>query len=87
MEKRELNELGDIIINGKLTIQELYDFAKENNAENYDLYFISRREDGKMEETKYTSEVTHFGKGWGKGTVIIHTKYKDDTNTEGTCPV
>jgi hypothetical protein len=32
--EREINELGDIVVNGKLTIQELYDYTKENGFEN-----------------------------------------------------
>ena len=28
--EREINEMADIVVNGKLTIQELYDYAKEN---------------------------------------------------------
>ena len=84
MEKRELNELGDVIINGKLTVQELYDFAKENNRLDSTLYFVNRKEGGTMNDTIYCQNVSHFGTGWSKKTIMIHTTYEEDKES-GNC--
>lgn len=85
IEKRQKNDLGDLIINGKLTVQELYDFAKENNALDSSLYFVNKKEGGTMNDTIYCQNVSHFGKGWGKGTIMIHTTYKEDKETDACC--
>lgn len=79
---RETNELGDLIVNEPLTIQELYDFAKENNTLDSTLYFVNKEEGGDMSDTVYASKVTHFGKGWGKNTVMIFTSYKKETHMD-----
>ena len=84
IEKRKLNELDDLIINGKLSIQELYDFAKENDLMDANLYFVSKKEGGSMSDTIYTQNVTHFGRGWSKKTIMIHTSYKKDEEID-TC--
>lgn len=85
MENRKLNELGDIIINGKLTVQELYDFAKENNALESELYFVNKKEGGTMNDTIYAQNVSHFGKGWSKNTIMIFTTYKEDKQMDTCC--
>jgi hypothetical protein len=85
MEKRKLNELGDVIINGRLTVQKLYDFAKENNALDSNLYFVNRKEGGTMNDTIYCQNVSHFGKGWSKGTIMIHTTYEEHKEADACC--
>jgi hypothetical protein len=83
MDKREINELGDIVVNGKLTIQELYDYAKENGFENNTLYLIGK-EENKMSDL-YTEKVTTFGRGWTKNTAILKFEYKKEEHQD-TCP-
>ena len=83
MDKREINELGDIVVNGKLTIQELYDYAKENGFENNTLYLIGK-EENKMSDL-YTEKVTTFGRGWTKTTAILKFEYKKEEHQD-TCP-
>ena len=82
--EREVTELGDIIVNGKLTIQELYDFAKENGYENNFLYFIGR-EKGKIFSDIYTHEITTFGRGWSKDTIILKFDYQKE-KLQGSSP-
>ena len=83
MDKREINELGDIVVNGKLTIQELYDYAKENGFENNTLYLIGK-EENKMSDL-YTEKVTTFGRGWTKNTALLKFEYKKEEHQD-TCP-
>jgi hypothetical protein len=73
--ERKKNELGDIIVNGKLTVRELYEFAKENNRLDAEILFKNKEREGKMIDTIYTAEVSHFGTGWSKNTIMIHTIY------------
>lgn len=79
---REQNELEDHIINGPLTVRELYEFAKEHGRLDAKILFTGK-EEGKSMKDIYTSNVTHFGEGWSKDTVMIHTTYKKDTNEGG----
>jgi hypothetical protein len=81
--EREINELGDIVVNGKLTIQELYDYAKENGFENNTLYLIGK-EENKMSDL-YTEKVTTFGRGWTKNTALLKFEYKKEEHQD-TCP-
>lgn len=71
MNKREIDEYDDVIVNGSLTIEELYNFAKDNNALDYKIEVLS-----KEDNTKFNSVVINkfakYGKGWGKGTIILH---------------
>jgi hypothetical protein len=79
---RELNDLGDIIVNDKLTIKELYEFAKENGFEDSTLYFIGRKKDDKFSDI-YSDTVTTFGKGWSKGTAILKFDYEKEEKMGG----
>lgn len=81
---RELNDLGDIIVNEPLSIKELYEFAKENGFENSTLYFIGREKDNKFSDI-YSDKVTTFGKGWGKGTAILKFEYEKEEQMD-SCP-
>ena len=84
MNKREINEMGDIVVNGKLTIQELYDYAKENGFENNTLYLIGKEEDNSMSDV-YTEKITTFGRGWSKGTALLKFQYKKEVEQD-SCP-
>jgi len=77
---RELNDLGDVIVNEKLTIKELYEFAKENGFEESTLYLIGREKNAKFSNI-YSEKITSFGEGWQKGTVILKFEYvKEELN-------
>lgn len=82
MKYKEINEMGDIVVNGKLTIQELYDYAKENGFENNTLYLIGKEEDNSMSDV-YTEKVTTFGKGWTKSTALLKFEYKKEDTCQG----
>ena len=81
--ERQINELGDIVINGEFTIQELYDYAKENGFENRTLYLIGK-EEGKISDI-YTKKITTFGKGWTKNTALLKFEYQKEIHTD-SCP-
>lgn len=81
---REINDLGDIVVNGELSIQELYDYAKENNFENSKLYLIGREKDS-ITSNLYTDKVITFGKGWGKDTAILKFEYQKEEEQD-SCP-
>ena len=84
MEKQaNINELGDIVVNGECSIQELYNYAKENGFENHKLYFIGK-EEGKISDI-FTTKVTTFGKGWIKDTAILKIEYKKEIDTGFSC--
>ena len=80
---REINELGDIVVNGELTIQELYDYAKENGFENNTLYLIGKEQGSSMSNI-YTEKVTTFGRGWSKTTALLKFEYKKEEHQD-TC--
>ena len=81
--EREINELGDIVVNGKLTIQELYDYAKENGFENNTLYLIGKEEGNNMSNL-YTDTIRTFGRGWTKTTALLKFEYKKEEQQD-TC--
>ena len=83
MNKKEINEMGDIVVNGNLTIQELYDYAKENGFENNTLYLIGKEQDNSMSDV-YTEKVTTFGRGWSKSTALLKFEYKKEVEQD-TC--
>ena len=72
---REKDEMDDFIINGKLTIKELYELAKEGGYENNTLYLIGR-EKGEKYSNIYSQNVMTFGRGWSKSTMILKFEYE-----------
>jgi hypothetical protein len=82
--ERQINELGDIVVNGDFTIQELYDYAKENGFEDRKLYLIGK-EMNKQSSEVYTQKITTFGKGWSKDTAILKFEYEKEIHSD-TCP-
>ena len=84
---RELNELGDVIVNGKLTVRELYEYAKENDRLDATIFFKNKEEDCKMADTIYAYKVSHFGTGLTKNTIMIHTICtKEVVRVDTYCP-
>lgn len=76
--KREKDDMDDFIIDGELSIEELYILAKKEGFEKNNLYFKIKEEGGNMSDTIYTDHVMAFGRGWGKGTCIMTIKYKKE---------
>jgi hypothetical protein len=75
---RKKNEMDDFIIDGKLTIKELYEIAKENGFEESELFFSVKNPITKQHFS--TSHVVDFGKGWSKGSAIMHLTWTDIGN-------
>lgn len=81
-QKREKNSMDDIVIDGKLTIKELYEIAKEEGFEDRELFFsIKNKETGQHFST---SHVVDFGKGWCKNSAIMHLTWEELPN-QGDC--
>lgn len=77
-DNREKDDMDDFIIDGKLSIEELYYLAKKDGFEKRTLYFKLKEEGNRMSDTIYTEHVMSFGKGWTKNTSIITIKYKKE---------
>jgi hypothetical protein len=83
--ERIKNDMNDFVINGKLTIKELYELAKQEGFEDRHLFFaIKDTASGKIFATDI---VVDFGKGWTKNTAIMHltlqeTLHQDSCNAE-----
>ena len=77
-DKREQDDMEDFIIDGKLSIEELYYLAKKDGFEKRNLYFKLKEEGNNMSDTIYTDNVMAFGKGWTKDTCIMTIKYKKE---------
>ena len=78
--KRELDENEHFVINGKLTIKELYDLAKQGGFENRSLFFSVKNE--KTGQYFSTDTVKAFGKGWTKDSVRMGLTWEDLENTD-----
>jgi hypothetical protein len=74
--KRLKNKLGDYIIEGKLTIKELYELAVTEGMEDRTLHFSIKN--SKTKQHFSTSKVADFGKGWTKGTMIMHLEWESE---------
>lgn len=80
---REKNKMEDFVINGELTIKELYELAKECGFEDRHLFFSIKNPITKQHFS--TSHVVDFGKGWTKDTAIMHLTW-DDVPEMDCCP-
>ena len=80
---REKNEMEDFVINGPLTIKELYELAKQEGFEDRTLFFSIKNPTTKQHFS--THHVVDFGKGWGKDTAIMHLTWEDLEHTD-CCP-
>jgi len=81
--ERAKNELDDFVINGKITIKELYELAKQDGFEDRYLFFSIKNP--KTNQYFSTDNVVDFGKGWTKDTVIIHLTWEELPHTDA-CP-
>jgi len=79
---RNKNEMDDFVINGKLSIKELYEIAKENGFEDRTLFFSIKNPQTKQHFS--TSHVVDFGKGWTKDTAIMHLTWEDIPHTDAS---
>ena len=75
--------MDDFIIDGQLTIKELYELAKQEGFEDRYLFFSVKN----MKTGQYfsTDHVVDFGKGWSKNTAIMHLTWEELPHTD-SCP-
>lgn len=83
-DNREKDDMEDFIIDGKLSIEELYYLAKRDGFEKRNLYFKLKEEGNSMSDTIYAEHVMSFGKGWTNDTCIMTIKYKKEESI-GEC--
>jgi hypothetical protein len=81
--ERIKNDMGDFVIDGKLTIKELYELAKKDGFENRNLFFSIKNKNTKQHI--FTDTVVDFGKGWTHDSVIMHLTW-EDLPVQDTCP-
>lgn len=79
--KREKDDMDDFIINGKLSIEELYYLAKSEGYEKRKLLFKLKEEGNNMSDIIYTDNVISVGKGWTKDCAMMIVKYKKEDLT------
>tara|TARA_R110000772_G_scaffold35637_4_gene85783 strand:- start:12075 stop:12434 length:360 start_codon:yes stop_codon:yes gene_type:complete len=73
--ERVVNDMGDFVIDGELSIKELYELAKKEGFEDRTLFFsVKNKETGQHFSTH---NVVSFGKGWSKGTAIMNLTWKE----------
>lgn len=75
MTQREKNGMDDFVINGSLSIKELYELAKSEGFEDRTLFFSIKNT--KTGQYFSTHQVVDFGKGWTKNTCIMHLTWND----------
>ena len=80
--RRKQNEMGDYLINGRLSIKELYELAKSDGYEDRELVFFIKNEDNG--ELYFSDHVVDFGKGWGHMSATIHIKLSNIDNKKGS---
>ena len=81
--ERTKNEMDDFVINGRLTIKELYELSKQEGLEDRYLFFsVKNKTTGQHFST---DEVVDFGKGWSKKSVMMHLTW-EELPQHDTCP-
>lgn len=73
--ERLKNDMDDFIINGNLTIKELYELAKKEGFEDRELFFSVKNPTTKQHFS--THNVVSFGKGWTKHTAIMNLTWEE----------
>ena len=73
--ERLKNDMDDFIIDGRLSIKELYELAKSEGFEDRTLFFSIRNP--KTRQHFSTHHVVDFGKGWTRDTAIMHLTWED----------
>lgn len=76
--ERQKNGGGDFLIDGRLTIKELYELAKSEGFEDREMFFMIKNP--VTGELFTTDHVVDFGKGWGHITSLIHLKISEAPN-------
>jgi hypothetical protein len=75
MKERLKNDMGGFIVNGKLSIKELYELAKQEGFEDRYLFFsVKNKTTGQYFST---DTVVDFGKGWSKDSAIMHLTWEE----------
>jgi len=82
-DNRGKDDMDDFIIDGELSIEELYYLAKKDGFEKRNLYFKLKEEGNSMSDTIYAEHVMAFGKGWTKDACIMTIKYKKEESIGG----
>lgn len=67
--------MDDFVINGPLTIEELYTLAKQEGFEKRELFFSIKNPETKQHFSTY--HVVDFGKGWTKDSAIMHLTWTE----------
>lgn len=81
--ERAKNDMDDFVIDGKLTIKELYELAKQEGFEDRWLFFsVKNKITGQHFSTDH---VVDFGKGWSKDSAIMHLTWEELPHTD-SCP-
>jgi len=76
----EKNDMGDFVVNGKLSISKLYELAKKEGFEDRTLFFsVKNKTTGQYFST---DTVLDFGKGWSKDTAIMHLIWEELPHTD-----
>ena len=81
--ERLKNDFDDFMIDGRLSIKELYELAKSEGIEDRTLFFSIRNP--KTRQHFSTHHVVDFGKGWTKDTAMMHLTWEDIEGLD-TCP-
>ena len=72
----------DFVIDGKLTIEELYNLAKSEGFEDRHLFFsVKNKTTGQHFST---DNVIDFGKGWTKDSAIMHLSWEELPNNDAS---
>ena len=80
---RVKNDMDDFVINGRLSIKELYELAKQDGFEDRCLFFsIKNKNTGQYFSTDF---VVDFGKGWTKDSAIMHLTWEELPHID-SCP-
>lgn len=74
--------MGSYVIDGKLSIKELYELAKKDGFENSTLFFSIKNL--KTNQHFSTHNVVDIGKGWSKGSAIMHLTW-EELDSQDTC--
>jgi len=80
---REKNKMDDFLIEGPLTIKELYELSVSEGLEDRKLFFSIKNPTTGQHFS--TSHVVDFGKGWTKDSVIMHLTWEDLEQSD-SCP-
>lgn len=83
-DNRGKDDMDDFIIDGKLSIEELYYLAKKDGFEKRTIFFKLKEEGNRMSDTIYAEHVMAFGKGWTKDACIMTIKYEKEESI-GEC--